>query len=182
MKKQAYRHGYIAAIIISFTLAFNALTHANNNFALHKPNDGDKLHPNVAYSQSAIENVNAANRIVEFNTGLFSPSDDADAAVYISNDTLSYIQFATNYRFKIESDTLKYIGYENRAGKFSLEVPAYAFTADAGNIGSAASKWKGTHLHYGKQFLKHAEENRPLQSRADGHLWATPTPYAMQPT
>lgn len=157
MKKQASRHGYIAAIIISSVLAFNALAHANDNFGLHKPDDGDKLHPNVAYSQSAIGDVDAENRIVEFNAGLFSPSDDADAAVYICNDTLSYIQFATNYRFKIESDTLKYIGYENRAGKFSLDVPAHAFIADAGSNDSAASKWKGTHLHYGKQFLKHAE-------------------------
>lgn len=156
MKKQAYRHSCIAVIIISLTLAFNALAQANDNFALHKPNDGDKLHPNVAYSQTAIGDVDATDRIVEFNADLFSPGDDADAAVYISNDTLSYIQFATNHRFKIESDTLKYIGYENRAGKFSLEVPAHAFITDAGYIGSAATKWKGTHLHYGKQFLKHA--------------------------
>lgn len=170
MKKQAFRHGYIAAIIISSVLTFNALAYANDNFALHKPNDGDKLHPNVAYSQSAIGDVDAENRIVVFNAGLFSPSDDADAAVYISNDTLSYIQFATNYRFKIESDTLKYIGYENRAGKFSLDVPAHAFIAGAGNVGSAASKWKGTHLHYGKQFLKHAEGESATSSESGWKL------------
>ncbi|MDO4335782.1 MAG: hypothetical protein Q4C37_08145 [Bacteroidales bacterium] len=170
MKKQASRHGYIAAIIISSALAFNALAHTNDNFALHKPNDCDKLHPNVAYSQSAIGDVDAENRIVEFNAALFSPSDDADAAVYISNDTLSYIQFATNYRFKIESDTLKYIGYENRAGEFSLDVPAHAFIAGAGSVGSAASKWKGTHLHYGKQFLKHAEGESATASESGWKL------------
>lgn len=170
MKKQASRHGYFAAIIISSVLTFNALAHANDNFALHKPNDGDRLHPNVAYSQSAIGEVDAANRIVEFNAGLFSPSDDADAAVYLSNDTLSYIQFATNYRFKIESDTLKYIGYENRAGKFSLDVPAHAFIAVAGNVGSATSKWKGTHMHYGKQFLKHAEGESATSSESGWKL------------
>lgn len=170
MKKQASRHGYFAAIIISSVLTFNALAHANDNFALHKPNDGDRLHPNVAYSQSAIGEVDAANRIVEFNAGLFSPSDDADAAVYLSNDTLSYIQFATNYRFKIESDTLKYIGYENRAGKFSLDVPAHAFIAVAGNVGSATSKWKGTHMHYSKQFLKHAEGESATSSESGWKL------------
>lgn len=172
MKKQASRHGYIAAIIISSALAFNALANANDNFALHKPNDGDKLHPNVAYSQSAIGDVDAENRIVEFNAALFSPSDDADAAVYISNDTLSYIQFATNYRFKIESDTLKYIGYENRAGKFSLDVPAHAFKDGSDNVGSATSKWKGTHLHYGKEFLKHAEGESATASESGWTLVA----------
>ncbi|MCM1491033.1 MAG: hypothetical protein NC095_09435 [Muribaculum sp.] len=156
--KKTHRAIFLPAVILSM-LSIAGFSHAqvNPGDLIHLPNDGDKLHPNVSFSKSAISNVDDGRKCVSFNLELFAPSDDADVSVYVDGDTVSYVQFATKQIFRITPVAFEYLGYDNRAGDFRLETPTGVRTPDAVDSLPLSSKWEGRLMLHGKAFLKEAK-------------------------
>ncbi|MDE6522561.1 MAG: hypothetical protein K2L17_07075 [Muribaculaceae bacterium] len=87
----------------------------------HISRDGDILHPGLAYSPDLILSINDSTRTVLLDPDAVIFDSSLDAATYIDGDTISYVKSATKHRFIFRSDTLYYLGFENRATYFRLD-------------------------------------------------------------
>lgn len=156
MKRTASLSTVSVILCLLMTLTLSAYSTLPADLSAHIPRDGDKLHPNVSFLKGAISGVDTADRVASFSTGMFSPSDEADVSVYVDRDTLSYIQFATKYLFRLSSDTLSLIGYENRASEFRIDNPSETITLESAGKNQIVTAWTGRQTIHGRDFLKSA--------------------------
>lgn len=141
----------IAVAIISFV---PNISHGSNDTGPHIPRDGDRLHPDVSFSPEAISKVDPNLKMVFFNRNQFSAMNDADMCVYLYEDTLSFIQFATKHLFSLKTDTLSYLGYENRASRFVIKNPIAVASLNSATSFIVNENLNGRLTFHGKDFLK----------------------------
>lgn len=120
----------------------------------HTPRDFDRLGPAVSFSRSAISSIDSTRRIASINPASFITEDDNEARIYIEGDTVSYVQFATKHRFLLHSDTLSYMGFENRATLFSIDMPFAAVNLAMNEADTVKDRWTGRAIQYGSTVLK----------------------------
>ena len=125
-----------------------------NNKTDHTPRDFDHLNPAVSFSPYAITSIDWEKCVVSFNPNLFSAENAGDARIYIDRDTISYVQFATKHRFLMSSDTLSYIGFENRASLFSIDKSFTALKLSPNEGDTINAEWTGKVIGYGNTVLK----------------------------
>ncbi len=156
MKKTACK--YTASFLTGILLGFSFCVHAESatDFSFHIPRDGDRLHPNVSLNETAKANIDSEKRLVSIVPDLFAPLDAADISVFVNSDTISYIQNATKYLFRLSSDSLLYIGFENRASFFRLDNPVTVMTSVTGGTAGTENIWSGRLMHHGGELLKMA--------------------------
>lgn len=119
----------------------------------HVPRDMDCLHPGISASPLAITSVDYESRTVKFNPEFFS-NETSEADIYIKGDTVSYIQFATKHRFLLNSDTLSYMGFENRGTLFSVDGAFAAVRLDLTEGDTIKGRWTGRATGYGNAVLR----------------------------
>ena len=124
----------------------------------HMPQDGDRLHPNVAFSINAITRVDTLKKYVKFSPSDFFELDDCDAMVYVDADTISFIQFSSKHSFTMSEGMLWYKGYENRASdfRFSTPIPVAAINGSTESF-EMQTDWNAKMSLYGMELLKKAE-------------------------
>lgn len=125
------------------TVCSGALANRTSEIQTHIPSDGDRLHPGISLDPRAITTVQTANRTVSICSDMFSPEYDADVSVYVDGDTLSYVQFSTKHIFRISSDTLSYIGNDNRSSEFRVDRSATPVAYVPGEGISTPVAWTG---------------------------------------
>lgn len=153
MKKSVLSRSFLIALSSFFTM--NAVSSTYD--MPHMPRDGEQLHPNIAVRAGAISKVDESSRTVSFNPDLFSPLDEADARIYINEDTLGYVQFATKQKFTLRGDTLSYLGYENRASEFNFAGDVLLGTlSPLQSSAGSSSGWTGRITLHGSDLLKQA--------------------------
>lgn len=118
-----HRLFYIQLILTVIPLAAFAADQVGDGFRRHFPRDFDKLHPDVSFSPTAISLIDSSRRLVNFNPALFYSDPGNSAGTYISGDTVNYVQFATKHRFIQNPREFAYLGFENRATRYSLNEP-----------------------------------------------------------
>lgn len=121
----------------------------------HTPLDGDRLRPGMADSRTLIISVDDSTRTVTLNLDAVSYDGERDTSVYIDGDTISYVQCATKHRFLLHSDTLSYIGYENRASDFRLDRPVSVAVFPLRDGSTVREVWSGHLFQYGAMMLRH---------------------------
>ena len=140
-------------VLTATVFASLAVTFAKSPNA-HIPRDGDILHPGFAASGSLILSVIDSAKTVHIDPEAVSFDSHADATPYIDGDTISYVQFATKYRFLLRGDTLSYLGYENRATDFRLDRPLNVSFLPLRDGCEVREKWSGRLLHHGSMLLR----------------------------
>ncbi|MDE6638692.1 MAG: hypothetical protein K2K32_10725, partial [Muribaculaceae bacterium] len=150
--KENHRIFILSAIISVAAFSFHAKENSD-----HIARDGDRLHPGIANPRSLILSVNDSSRTVHIDPSAVSFDSNLDASSYIDRDTISYVQSATKHRFIFRSDTLSYLGFENRATYFRLDSPAVVAVFPLRDGNTIHDEWTGSLLHYGTMMLKHAK-------------------------
>ncbi|MDE6696515.1 MAG: hypothetical protein K2K25_06515 [Muribaculaceae bacterium] len=150
--KEKHRIFILSAIISIAALSFHAKENSD-----HIARDGDRLHPGIANPRSLILSVNDTSRTVLLGPSAVSFDSNLDACSYIDSDTISYVQSATKHRFIFRSDTLSYLGFENRATYFRLDSPAIVAVFPLRDGNATKDEWTGSLLHYGTMMLKHVK-------------------------
>lgn len=153
MKKSSLSLSVLVAISLFFTVNADSSVYDMP----HTPRDGELLHPNIAAATGAISDVDMSAKTVSFNPDLFSPVDEADARIYINEDTIGYVQFATKQKFMLHGDTLSYLGYENRASEFCFRGDVVLATlSPLQSVSGHGSGWTGRITLHGSDLLKQA--------------------------
>lgn len=142
------------SILIAASACFASGVYGYDDKTDHTPRDFDHLNPAVSYSPHAITSIDCEKCIVSFIPDLFSTDNSGDVHVYADGDTISYVQFATKHRFLINSDTLSYIGFENRATQFSIDKPFTVLKLAPINGDTINTEWAGKVIAYGNTVLK----------------------------
>lgn len=143
-------------LLAAFILVASATAGAQQ-YTDHTPRDGDRLHPGIANSRSLILSVNDTSRTVLIDPSSVYFDSSLDACTYIDSDTISYVQNATKHRFIMRSDTLSYLGFENRATYFRLDSPAIVAVFPLRDGKVTEDEWKGNVLQFGTMMLKHVK-------------------------
>lgn len=122
---------------------------------MHSPHDDEALRPAVSFSRAAVQDTDSIEgKLISIIPGLFSADDSNGATIYIDGDTVSYVQFATKYKFLLSSDTLLYSGFENRSTSFSLDTPVAVMGLRLKDRDNFAEEWRGTVFTHGRNVLK----------------------------
>ncbi|MDE5795372.1 MAG: hypothetical protein K2I08_11710, partial [Muribaculaceae bacterium] len=145
------RHRLLFLTAIVSAAAFSICAQLNTE---HIARNGDILHPGLSFSPDLILSINDSTRTVLLDPDAVIFDSSLDAATYIDSDTISYVQSATKHRFIFRSDTLYYLGFENRATYFRLDsaVKVAHFPLKDGD--TVHDKWAGNMLQYGSMILK----------------------------
>lgn len=77
------------------------------------------------------------------------------------------MQFATKHRFLLHSDTLSYMGFENRASDFRFDSPSAMAVFPMNSGDGIHGEWSGHLFRYGTMMLKHVR-GRSSASVQDG--------------
>lgn len=120
----------------------------------HLPRSGDRLRPGVADSRYSILSADDSLKTVLLDPSAVSYDGAFGASVYISGDTVSYIQFATKHRFLLRGDTLSYLGFENRATDFRPDTPVRMALLSLRDGERVRDTWKGHVTEWGSLILK----------------------------
>ena len=155
MKRHLLFHAIpaISLMIVSVSLCL-ASSPADSGFSSHAPRDFDRLNPAVSFFPNAITAIDCKTRVATISPSSFSTDDGGEARIYINGDTISFVQFATKHRFIMLSDTLSYLGFENRATLFSID-PAFArLRISAAEGDTLRTEWTGSVHGYGRDVLK----------------------------
>lgn len=143
----------IAGLLIAADFAVYAATPISET--PHSPRDGETLHPGVSFSSCALLGSDSiTSKTISISAELFLSDDSNDAAIYIDGDTISYVQFATKYKFLLSSDTLRYSGFENRATSFSLDTTVAVMGLPLKYGDNFSEEWSGTVFTHGRNVLK----------------------------
>ena len=137
MKRHLLFHAIpaISLMIVSVSLCL-ASSPADSGFSGHAPRDFDRLNPAVSFSQQAITSFDCGKRIASISPSLF------------------FVQFATKHRFIMLSDTLSYLGFENRATLFSIDPAFASLRLSAAEGDTLRTEWTGSVHGYGRDVLK----------------------------
>lgn len=144
----------IKSILAVIPLAVFAADPVGNGFSRHLPRDFEKLNPDVSLSASAISLIDSSRRLVNFNPALFYSDPGNSAGIYISGDTVNYVQFATKHRFIQNSREFAYSGFENRATRYSLNEPLPVMKFPSVENGTVQANSSGSVTGYGGILLK----------------------------
>lgn len=148
--KKPYRLLLLPTVISTMAATLNAQSVLD-----HLPRDGDRLHPGTAGSRALILSEDDSTRTVLLKPDAVSYDCSRDASVYIDGDTVSYVQFATKHRFILHSDSLSYLGYENRATDFRLDSPVTVAVFPLRDGYTVSEEWSGHLFQYGSMMLRH---------------------------
>ena len=149
-----HRRFLIKSILAVIPLAVFAADPVRNGFSRHLPRDIEKLNPDVSLSASAISLIDSSRRLVNFNPALFYSDPGNSAGIYISGDTVNYVQFATKHRFIQNSREFAYSGFENRATRYSLNEPLPVMKFPSVENGTVQANSSGSVTGYGGILLK----------------------------
>lgn len=116
--------------------------------------DGDRLQPPVSRESLAISNVDSASKTARVEANSFHFDKAADIIVYQSGDTLYHVQDATKHICLVSSDTLSYLGFENRATRLALDSPLTVLRCPPRDGDIISGEWTGTVYHRGRTLLR----------------------------
>lgn len=156
----------IKSILAVIPLAVFAADPVGDGFSRHLPRDFEKLNPDVSFSPSAISLIDNSRRLVSFNPALFYSDPGNSAGIYISGDTVNYVQFATKHRFLQEPGKMAYSGFENRATRYSLNEPLPVMKFPPVENGTVQANSSGSVTGYGGVLLK------LIKARSTGNISA----------
>lgn len=145
---------FIPLILMVIPLAVFAADPVGEGFSRHFPRDFEKLNPDVSFSPTAISLIDSSRRLVNFNPALFYSDPGNSAGIYICGDTVNYVQFATKHRFIQNSSEFAYLGFENRATRYSLNEPLPVMKFPPVENETAQANSSGSVTGYGGILLK----------------------------
>lgn len=116
--------------------------------------DGDRLQPPLSRAAHAVGAVDTAGRSVRVDGEAFTSGNNAEVIIYQSGDTLFHVQDATRHICLLSSDTLSYLGFENRATSLVLDSPLTVLRYPLRGGDTFAEEWSGTVFHRGRTLLR----------------------------